>query len=43
VKARLESKYIKLENEARSECFAAVKDMTTIQLEKYRHKKSEES
>jgi hypothetical protein len=36
VKARLEASYLKKENEARNAVFSKVKEMNTVELEKYK-------
>jgi hypothetical protein len=34
IKSRLQAKYLKMENEIRMKCFMAVKEMSTVEVEK---------
>lgn len=43
IKSKLESKYLKMENQIRGECFRAVKEMSSVELEKEKINKDQES
>ena len=42
IKAKLESKYLKLENETRVKHFRAIKEMNTVEIEKLKEDKKVE-
>lgn len=42
IKSKLESKYLKLENETRIKCFRVVKELTTVEIEKFKIEKEAE-
>ena len=43
IKSKLESKYLKMENETRLKCFRAVKELSTVEVEKWRIEKNQEA
>jgi len=43
VKSKLEAKYLKMENETRSKCYSEIKNLNTVEMEKFKINAQNES